>query len=344
MRPERAPTTRLISIARFAIVSLVIGGGLLLVRLQGPPPLRRGLLLAIQVSGRVMPGVLGALILLGLGVATLVAIRRQGEQPRARPVREEPLLPLASLPGARGAAPLVALVGLDSGAGASSLAFNLAVLASSLGQPFNGVRPRTLCLLSDGHLTKRLGLDSGLLVDHLEVHAGRVTPDLVDLAQHHSSGCELLCVPVDFLATHQLRLLRRAVGPYYRAIIVDCAAADARLRTAGDEVADVVLYLTTASRRNNGDVTDAIGRMWALRRYGNRALVVNRLLASDRIDFEDSAIDFGAALPHDDEVQIADLTAVPWALSPTSPAGGELRALVQQILPDLLRTESSAVR
>ena len=343
MRPERAATTRLIAVARFAIVSLLIGSGYFLVRLHGPPPLGHALMQPLQISGAVLPLVLGLLLLLATGVATFLATRRR-EDPHARPLREEPLLPLASLPAARGASPLVALVGLEPGAGTTSLTFNLAVLASSLGKPVEGVRPRTLCLLSDGHIAKRLRLEPSLMRDHLELHAGRVTPDVVELAQHHGSGCDLLCVPRHVLATHPLRLLRRAVQPYYRAIIVDCAAADATLRAAGDEVADVVLYLTTTSRPNNPGIIKAVERMWALRRFGKRALVLNRLLASDRLDLDDGVIDFGAALPHDDEVQVADLTAVPWALSPTSPAGRELRALSQQLLPDLLNSESAPLR
>lgn len=337
MRPERAAKARLIAVVRFAIISVAIGNGLFVVRLYGPPPVRRGLLQAIQLSGAVSAGALGVLLVVAVVVAILVAAR-QRNHPRARPLREEPLLPFEPrVPAARGPCPLVALVGLEPGAGTTSLAFNLAVLASVLGQPADGVRPRALCLLSDGRLTKRLGLQSSLLVDHLEAHPGRVTPDVVDVARHHSSGCELLCVPREMLAAHQLRLLRRAVQPYYRVIIVDCAAADTRLRAAGDEDANVVLYVTTTSGANDGAIREALERMWDLRRYGNRALVLNRLWASDRVHFGEAVIDFGAALPHDDEVQVADLTAVPWALSPTSPAGSELRALAKQLMPDLLR-------
>ena len=62
MRPERAAKARLIAVVRFAIISLAIGSGLFVVRLYGPPPVRRGLLQAIQLSGAVSAGALGVLL------------------------------------------------------------------------------------------------------------------------------------------------------------------------------------------------------------------------------------------------------------------------------------------
>src|SRR5207248_6623205 len=132
----------------------------------------------------------------------------QDEEPA---FEEEPFLPEPAAPSTWGRCPLIGLDGLEPEVGASSLAFNLAVLVAAEGLVVasdGGVRrPRPLCLLSEGALTEVLGLDPGPLERHLDRHSGLIGDDLIDVATRHLSGCELLCVPRGRVGRHQLRLL-----------------------------------------------------------------------------------------------------------------------------------------
>jgi Mrp family chromosome partitioning ATPase len=288
----------------------------------------------------------GMVLLLGTLVVAAVAVttRLMGAQEEIAS-EEEPFLPEPTAPPIRGNCPLVGFAGQEPGAGASSVAFNLAVVVAAEGlvvEDGAARRPRPLCLLSEGDLTERLGLDPGPLERHLHRHSGLIGDELVDVTTRHLSGCELLCVPRGMVARHQLRLLGMAIGRHYDLIVVDAAFDDDNLRVAVEDVADVLVAVTLPSLRSAEAATRLLegGRRWRLAATG---LLVNRSRAKTRP--LDLAVGFGylTALPDEPFVAEADLRGVPWSLALNSSCRRVLLRFARRLLPGLFEEAADAV-
>jgi hypothetical protein len=316
-----------------------------------------GVALAVQavrfvpVSFRIVGvSALGALTLTGVGVAAAIVVvalaaiavmtRLPGWQETSA-TEEEPLLPPPGAARTRGRSPLIGFVDLEPSAGASTLAFNLAVLAAVEGRPLTGTdgmtrRPRPLCLLSEGRLTEALGLESDPWRVHLDAHSGRVAEDVVDLAVRHPSGCELLCVPRGRVARHQLRLLRLALDRHYDLVVLDGSAIDAELREGAEDTADALVAVGLASRTSADAAADMLEDTWRRARLRTTVLLINRVRVRHGLPEELPSFDHVALLPHEHAVAEADARGLPWSLMVSSASGRVLRQLGARLLPDLL--------
>lgn len=310
-----------------------------------PPSIRARLHAAsfLDLASLVSVGVV-AFLVLAVVAATAVTARLR-DQDEGSAIEEEPFLPEPTAPPIRGRCPVVGFAGLEPGAGASSLAFNLAVVAAAEGlvvEDGAARRPRPLCLLSEGELTGRLGLDPGPLERHLHRHSGLIGDELVDVTTRHLSGCELLCVPRGMVARHQLRLLGMAVGRHYDVIVVDAAFDDDNLRVAVEDVADVLVAVTLPSVQSAEAASRLLegGRRWRLATIG---LLVNRSRVRTRP--LDLALGFAhlAAFPDEPFVAEADLRAVPWSLAPNSSCRRVMLRFARRLLPGLFEEDAGAV-
>lgn len=278
-----------------------------------------------------------------LGVASL---RGRGEALEMAAPEEEPYLPAPRAPRLRGRSLLVTFLDLEPGAGASSLAFNLAVLVAMEGRPVEQEgelrQPRSLCLLSQGQITRALDLAPEPMAHHLDRNSGRVVEDLIDLAWRHPTGCEMLCLPPGRVGRHQLRLLRHALDRHYDLVVVDCNVLDSTLREGVEDTSDALLAAALPSSRSH----DAATRLLETRLRGSRlattVLVLNQVRADDR-EMEELTAGFGYAafFPYEHLIPEADRRGLPWALAPEPACGRVLRQLAHRLLPELLQEEGA---
>jgi hypothetical protein len=289
-----------------------------------------------------------AVTMLFVALAAVAAVARIPDRAEQNATEEEPLLPRPTAPRARGRSPLIGFVDLEPSAGASSLAFNLAVLAAVEGRPLaveggTARRPRPLCLLSEGQLTEALGLESDPWRLHLDRNSGRVVEDLVDLALRHPSGCELLSVPPGRVARHQLRLLRQALDRHYDLVVVDCSTIDADLREGVEDTADVLVAVALASPRSADAAARVVEGAWRRARLATTVLLTNQVRAQDSLPSELPSFASTAVLPHEHVIPEADRRGLPWSLLPGCSAGRVLRELAAQLLPDMLSEGPDAI-
>jgi hypothetical protein len=289
-----------------------------------------------------------ALVAVALALAAAVFVSRLPDWREDSAPEEEPLLARPTAPKTRGRSPLVGFVDLEPGAGASSLAFNLAVITAVEGGPLAGEegttrRPRPLCLLSEGQLTEALGLESDPWRRHLERNSGRVGEDLIDLAVRHPSGCELLCVPRGRVARHQLRLLRQALDWHYDLVVVDCSAIDADLREGVEDTSDALIAVGLASARSANAAAAMLDESWRRFRLATTVLLVNQVRADDSLPEELPSFQHGAVFPYEPTVPGADRRGLPWSLRTGGTCGRVLRDLAAQLLPDLFSGGARAI-
>ncbi len=312
------------------------------------PPAVRARLDATTVLNVTVAVSIGVAVLVGVMVVAAIAVTRRLRDPRdAGAYEEEPFLPEPTVPPARGRCPLIGLAGLEQGAGASSFAFNLAVLVAAeglvAGRDGAVGRPRPLCLLSEGELSEALGLDPGPLERHLDRHSGLIGDELVDIATRHFSGCELLCIPRGRVARHQLRLLGIAVGRHYDLVVVDAAFDDDQLRVGVEDVADVLVAVTLPSLRSAEAATRLLEGFKRRPRLATTGLLVNRTRAETRL--VELALGFGhvAGFPDEAFVAEADARGVPWSLAPHSSCRRLLLRFARRLLPALFEDVADAV-
>jgi hypothetical protein len=307
---------------------------------------RPALVSALRVA--TLTSIAVAVILLGLALVAVVAMMRRSGRYEETASEEEPLVTRPAAPRTRGRSPLVAFVDLEPSAGASSLAFNLAVIAAVEGGPLVeeeaiARRPRPLCLLSEGQLTEVLGLESDPWRIHLERNSGRVGEDLVDLAVRHPSGCELLCVPRGRVARHQLRLLRQALAWHYDLVVVDCSAIDADLREGAEDTADALIAIGLASPRSAYAAAGMLDESWRRSRLPTTALLINQVRVDDPLPDEMPSFQNVAILPYEPTVPEADRRGLPWSLMAGGICGRVMRDFAVQLLPDLFSGAARAI-
>ena len=344
LAPSRQPYVRGSTIGAFAVL-LVVAIAVQGVRF-GPASLRHVGAPLLGVLTLTSIAVVAAMVILAL--AAVAVMMRLPDWHETSATEEEPLLPSPAAPRTRGRSPLIGFVDLEPSAGASSLAFNLAVLVAVEGRPLmeedgTARRPRPLCLLSEGQLTDALGLDSDLWRIHLDANSGRVVEDLVDLAVRHPSGCELLCVPQGRVARHQLRLLRLALDRQYDLVMVDCGTIDADLREGAEDTADVLVAVGLASPRSADAAFDMLTETWRRGRLATTVLLLNQVRERDSLLDELPSFDNVAVLPQEHTVAEANSRGLPWSLMASCASGRVLRELGARLLPDLLTGADHAI-
>lgn len=259
-----------------------------------PPFWWRGLLLALLVAGavwlagllprpwgaydrellhRLREPALASAVLLAAPWLALVAVRARSRHPlRAAVGAEEPLLVAPSVVSCQSGTPVVALAGLEPGAGVSTLTFNLAVSLALQGEAGaeDGPRaPRPVCLLAEGPLTEALGLSPQVLEEHLQPGPFRVGAGVVNLAVRHASVCELLCLAPKGRTTAVLGLLVRELRRHYDAVLVDGVLGERVVVDIALEAADALLLVglaTAASLGPPASGSSASGRWGSNRR------------------------------------------------------------------------------
>ena len=289
-------------------------------------------------------GPISAGVLILLAVTAVLALMLLPEARDQAPF-EEPWLPLPNVAAVHGRAAMVGLIGLENGAGSSTLAHNLAVLVATEGTCREDAsprrKPRPLCLLSEGPLTDSLGLDAKPLRQHIETHGGRVAEEVVDFAWRHPSGCELLCVPLGVIDRHRLRLLRLAVERHYDLIVVDACVKDPWLRAAAEDVSDALVLVGLPTEASFAAAASAAERLRMRHLLPRTALLLNRVHGSTT---QEQLQPFGhyALVPEDPAITAIGEAQLPWALLPDSPAAFQLRSLSSQLLPDVYGVRHAA--
>ena len=288
------------------------------------------------------PVLLAMVVLAALSLATLVLrAAAQSELPLAG---SEALLPLPSLPSFRSAVPLLAVIGAAPGAGATTIAFNLAVALAALGEiGGEGERrhPRPICLLSEGTLATALDLSPKALEDYLQHEPYRLTAEIVNLARHHVSGCEVLCLGEGGRAAEQIRTLLILLREHYGAIIVD-AGRSHRVAEVAAELGDGLLLVTPA-----GAAASRALEAWAEGRLapgleGKTALVLNQIEVRPAPEL--AAPFAGAAvLPREWEIPALDQSGVAWALDEQLAATRQLHEMARQLFRDLISPRRPSV-
>ena len=286
-------------------------------------------------------------LLAALVVAATVLVSRRPDWHEERAPEEEPLLTEPSSLETRSCCALIGCIDWEPGAGASTVAFNLAVVTAAEGllvaKDRAVRRPRPLCLLSEGVLTEALGLDPGPLERHLGRHSGLISEDLAEVTTRHHAGCELLCIPRGRVARHQLRLLRLALGRHYDLVVVDAACADNALREGVEDTADVLVAVTLPTLRSAEAATRLLQGVGRGRRLATTMLLINRARADTQT--MELALGFAqlAAFPHEPFVAEADLRAAPWSLAPDGACRQVLLRFARRLLPELFVEASDAV-
>jgi hypothetical protein len=323
-------------IVAFAIGSLLLVAAIRLLELTPPPygPVAAAFLHTVG------PISLAVDVFLAAVLFATVAVLRSRPRDVVPDAQEEPWLAEPRLPRTRARCPLIGFIGLEPGAGSSTIAFNLGVLLATEGTRRSSGdhprRPRPLCLLAEGSLTEALGLSPYALREHVATFPGRITQDVIDLASRHPSGCEFICVQRGVLGRHQLRLFRDAVEQYYDALIVDCSSADSWLREAVEDVSDVIVLIALPSGASTDAGASAAERAVAGHRLAISALLANRLTAGRRMPEGLGAIfENHAEIPEEAAVASMDRAGLPWCLAPLSQAGRQLRLFASGLLPEI---------
>ena len=186
-----------------------------------------------------------------------------------------------TIPECRRKPAIISVHGLEAQAGCTSVAFNLAVELAAAGL-VDGRRPRPICVLRAGPLTTTVGLDPKPFTDYCRSHMAAVGDEVIELAERHPSGCEVLCVADGVLDGHRLRLLSSVLRRFYDVVILDCPPGDRWLTDSAFDASEVSLLVGLPSEESAKAVLPWSDTSW---RYGLDArfgLLVNRVSAKSR--------------------------------------------------------------
>src|SRR6266702_3867883 len=284
-----------------------------------------------------VPAVILALLLIAMATAIGFTLP-QPAMPSGKPAQPEPVVPSPTVPECRRKPAVISVHGLESQAGCTSIAFNVAVEVASVGM-IDGRRPRPICLLRAGPLTSTVGLDSKPLSDYCRSHMATVGDEVVELAERHPSGCEILCVADGVLDGHRLRLLISALRRFYDLVVIDCPPGDRWLTDSAFDASEVSLLVGLPSEQSAAAAVPWSDMSW---RYGLDArfgLLVNRVSAKSRIPQLLPAAFANRALIPEDAVTTNPLE-LPWVLRPDSRAGQALSELAAMLVPDFAAKEA----
>ncbi len=325
LRPYRQALT--VSAAGLALMAL-LGVAASRVGAQAPP-------LEHALAATVLPAVLLAGAALILSVAAL-GIPVSLPLAASTLATEEPLLARPRLPAIRRDAACIVVLGVTPGAGASTIAANLAVLVASEGRlPTDPAHhPRPLCLLNRVSGPDRLGLDPAALSSYLAAHPWNVGDEVVELPVRHPSGAEFLACGPGTLNGVELRQTLPLLHRYYNPIIIDAAREDRWMADAAVELADVIFLVSGPEAGPADPVARWLESIWALGYEGKTVLVRNRRRASDP-RAAGSGHRFLLELPEDSVVAESEGSGAAWATGKSATAR-QLRTSARMLLPELM--------
>jgi MinD-like ATPase involved in chromosome partitioning or flagellar assembly len=183
-------------------------------------------------------------------------------------------------------------------------------------------------------LTSTVGLDPGQFSDYCRSHMATFGEDVIDLAERHPSGCEVLCVPDGVLDGHRLRLLIGELRRFYDLILIDCPPGDRWLADSAFDSSEFSLLVglpTDESARAAVPWSDMSWRYGLHTRFG---LIVNRVTAAGSIpQLLPAAFANSAVIPKD--ASHGNALELPWVLRPDSRAGRTLSEMAGRLVPDL---------
>jgi hypothetical protein len=283
-----------------------------------------------------VPAVILALLLIGVAAAIGFTLP-QPAMLSGKPAQPEPVVPSPTVPECRRKPPVISVHGLESQAGCTSIAFNLAVEVAAAGMT-NGRRPRPICLLRAGPLTSTVGLDPKPFTDYCRSHMATVGDQVIEFAERHPSGCEVLCVADGVLDGHRLRLLISVLRRFYDLVVIDCPPGDRWLTDSAFDASEVSLLVGLPSQQSATAAVPWSDMSW---RYGLDArfgLLINRVSAKSTIPQLLPAAFANRALIPEDAVT-SNPMELPWVLRPDSRAGQALSELAAMLVPDLAAKE-----
>jgi cellulose biosynthesis protein BcsQ len=307
-------------------------------------PVRTQAIQAATAAGRILVPVL-LVIVIGSAVALKWAVLRPAADDLVG--GEEPLLHQPQMPPITRVTPVVTVLGTEAGSGASTLAFNLAVLAAAGGAvhkdgQLHAARP--LCMLSEGRLSAALGLSSGPFAGYAADHPGYIRADVLDLVVCHLTGVDILCIGGAELESAQLPRLFELVRRQYDLVVFDCPLGVDRIAATAAHEADAVLVSALPTPPSVAAASSWAVRCWDLGQEQKTAIVVNRMRTQSKMDQELTAgFLCHGELPDDPVAGQMNMVGRPWVLSFESGARESLDEVARALLPELLHVEARRV-
>jgi hypothetical protein len=285
-----------------------------------------------------VPAVILSVLLVGAAAGIALALPRS-RPPSGESTGPEPVIARPTIPEVRRKPAIISIHGLEAQAGCTSLAFNLAVELAAAGL-VDSRRPRPICVVRAGPLSSTVGLDPKPFTDYCRSHMAAVGDEVIELAERHPSGCEVLCVADGVLDGHRLRLLCSVLRRFYDVVVLDCPPGDRWLTDSAFDASEVSLLVGLPSDESAKAVLPWSDSSW---RYGLDArfgLIVNRVSARTSIPELLPAAFANLALIPEDAVA-GNALELPWVLRPESRAGRAITELAARLVPDIAAKDSS---
>jgi hypothetical protein len=244
----------------------------------------------------------------------------------------EPVVPRPTVPPCRRRPAVISVHGLEAQAGCTSIAFNLAVDVASAGL-IDGRRPRPICVLRDGPPTRTVGLDPRSFTDYCRSHMATVDEDVIELAERHPSGCEVLCLADGVLDGHRLRLLTSVLRQCYDLVLIDCPPGDRWLTDSAFDSSEVSLLIGLPTDESARAAVPWSDMSWQYGLDARFALVINRVTTDRSIPHLLAATFANMAVIPEDAAS-GNALELPWVLRRDSRAGRALSEIALNLVPD----------
>lgn len=268
-------------------------------------------------------------------IAAVVALGpRWIPEPDERGREEEPLLHPVAVPTVVREKPLIGVVGLEDGAGATTIALNLSVAIALDGRTPEGLRPLPVCLISDGALAARLGLSPEPVRERLARHAGRGVGGFPRPELRLAGLVDVLCLPSGEIGGARFGEMVTELRSWYDVIVAETSCRDRFLAAAMAEQADFAVACVGAGSTVNSPVALPLAPH-------KTALAINRQVAGGAFESMVPEIPYRFELPLDHSVELADRAGRPWVLWHESLAGERLREVARMSLPHSLSQETA---
>lgn len=324
-------TKRVIRIAFSMVIALavVIGAAILSDRIT---------MLGDLLAWSWIPAVIVSVVLLAAAAGVAFALPRPASLSTESRL-PEPVVPRPRVPQCRRRPAVISIHGLEAQAGCTSIAFNLGAEVATAGL-IDGRRPRPICVLRDGQLTRTVGLDPSAFTDYCRSHMATVGEDVIELAERHPSGCEVLCIADGVLDGHRLRLLVSMLRQSYDLIVLDCPPGDRWLTDSAFDSSEVSLLVGLTTDESVRAAIPWSDTSW---RYGldaRFALVVNRITADRSVPQVLAAAFANVALIPEDATP-GNALELPWVLRRDSRAGNAISEIAVRLVPDFASKDAS---